>query len=279
MSPSRSTNQRIRGSGVRPRPVDPVARRSDRARDADGRRRRRGVCCGFNHGYSSSRPGGGLLEISLQRVEPFLPERLVVRDPVGGRAHGPGHEPAVVHAALAPPCEQARALEHPEVPRDRRRGHGERPRELADRCVRRLHQSRQDRPPRRVGERVEGGVGAAARIVNHMVNYIAARRRCRETSPARIGEALAGRYSNPNVLTRNTAICSRVFGVAGSSVAGRLTTAGDLARRGPRSRRRRSSRRHVGEESPSAPAERSRVQQGLQQEDRHLRACDGVAGQ
>ena len=74
----------------------------------------------------------------FQGVEPVLPERLVVGDPVGGGAHGSGHEAAVVHAPFATAGEQAGALEDAEVLRDRRQRHAERARELRNRSVGRL---------------------------------------------------------------------------------------------------------------------------------------------
>ena len=107
----------------------------------------------------------------------------------------------MVNAPVPAPREQAGILEYREVLRDGGQRHGEGPRELADRGVRRLRQAREDRPPRRIGEggerRVEGGG-----TVNHMVNYI--RERAAVKRPGRV-------YWSEKVLERNTAICPRVL--------------------------------------------------------------------
>src|SRR6185295_10603759 len=104
---------------------------------------------------------------------------------VGGGAHGPGNEAAVVHAALAPPGEQAGALEDAQMLRDRRQRHAKRLRELADGRVGRRGELREDRAPRRVGERLERRIERrATRIVNHMVNYYARARLCQALCPS-----------------------------------------------------------------------------------------------
>lgn len=83
----------------------------------------------------------------------------------------------MVHAAFAAAGEEPGALEHAQVFRDRRQGHMERLRELADGGLGRRGELREDRAPCRVRERLEGRVepGGGARIVNHMVNYYADR--------------------------------------------------------------------------------------------------------
>ena len=92
----------------------------------------------------------------------------MARDPLRGGIHWSGIEPAVVDPTLFAPGEEPRLFQNLQVLRDRGKRDVEGPGELGDAELTRC-ESRQDRAPRRVGERSEGPV-EGPRIVNHLVN-------------------------------------------------------------------------------------------------------------
>ena len=66
--------------------------------------------------------------------------------------------------------EQARALEHPQVARDRRRRHLERGGQISDGSLA-AGEALEDTAPDRIGQRREDGVEGAGSILNHRVKY------------------------------------------------------------------------------------------------------------
>ena len=92
-----------------------------------------------------------------QPVELALPEDPVLRDPVAGLAQRLRRQAAVMRAAFDTPRHQAGRFEHPQMLRDGRQRHLKRRRQLRHRCFA-FGQARQQRAPRAVGQRAEGGV-------------------------------------------------------------------------------------------------------------------------
>jgi len=109
-----------------------------------------------------------LIEIPLERVEPFLPEPAVALEPVGCLLERPRRERALDDPAFLPPREEPGALENSQVLHEPRQRHRRAARELADRRASR-REALDDRAARRVGERREDGVESGRRIVNHLV--------------------------------------------------------------------------------------------------------------
>jgi hypothetical protein len=109
-------------------------------------------------------------EVSLERVELLLPKLSAVLDPFDGIVHRPRPQPAAVNAPFLLAVKQARALEHAQVPRDRRRGHLKRSGQIADRSLT-VREALEDAPANRIGQRGEDGVEGAGSILNHRVKY------------------------------------------------------------------------------------------------------------
>ena len=90
----------------------------------------------------------------VQLVEPLVPERLVAGEPFGCVAKWLGLEVAQPGGRPAGPRDEAGALEHLEVPRDRRLRHRERGGEVPHGQVA-LGQASEDRPAGWIRERPE----------------------------------------------------------------------------------------------------------------------------
>src|SRR5438445_258104 len=101
-----------------------------------------------------------LLEIAVQPFEALLPVAPVVLDPVSDVLERIGLQPAGPPLRLAAALDQARALEHLEVPGDRGEADVERLGQLHHRGLARS-EARQDRAARGIGE---GGEGAAEAV-------------------------------------------------------------------------------------------------------------------
>ncbi len=93
----------------------------------------------------------------------------MARNPLRRGVHGSGIEPAVVDPTLFAPSEEPRFFQDLQVLRHRGERDVERLGELGDTVLAR-RQSRQDRAPRRIGERPEGPIERLG-IINHIVNY------------------------------------------------------------------------------------------------------------
>src|SRR4051794_942396 len=111
---------------------------------------------------------GSLTEPLLHRVEAVLPEGAVGLEPLGRVAQRRAAQARRPKLRAAPALDEAGALEHPQVLRDRLKGHRERRGELVDRRLA-LDEPREDRPPGRIGERGERG----AELVDGHIQAIA----------------------------------------------------------------------------------------------------------
>jgi hypothetical protein len=109
-----------------------------------------------------------LIEIALERVEPFFPEPPVALEPVGCLLERPRRERALDDPAFLPAREEPGALENSQVLHETRERHRRTARELADRRASRC-EALDDRAARRIGERREDGVEPGRQIVNHWV--------------------------------------------------------------------------------------------------------------
>jgi hypothetical protein len=96
-----------------------------------------------------------------QPVEALGPEASVVVEPTRGLLHGLRTQPADDSAPALPPRDQPRAGKHVEVLDHRRQRDRERLGEFAYRRAFLLAEPRQQRPPRRIGERREGAIERA----------------------------------------------------------------------------------------------------------------------
>ena len=98
----------------------------------------------------------------------MLPKAAVAGDPGIGFPHGTGDEAAAAHPAVALPHDEPGSLEDAQVLGNGGEGHLKRLGEGAHGGIPR-GESRQDRPPGRVGERGERRIEGGRRIVNHVV--------------------------------------------------------------------------------------------------------------
>jgi hypothetical protein len=96
-------------------------------------------------------------EVSLELVELRFPEDPVAIEPRDGAVEGGAHELASPHASVTPDPGEPGALEHAKVLRETGERHVEASGELADRVLT-TRQAHEDRAPRGIGERREGGV-------------------------------------------------------------------------------------------------------------------------
>lgn len=80
-------------------------------------------------------------------------------------------------APLLAALDEAGVLKHSQVPRDRRRAYAKRAGQLSHRRLR-VRQAFEDAASDRIGERREGGVQAAGKILNHTVNSLCFAQRC-----------------------------------------------------------------------------------------------------
>src|SRR5438445_445911 len=119
------------------------------------------------------------LEVGGQRVEPPPPEPPVAGDPGDGLLERRRLEAAAALASLSLAGDEPGALEDSQVPRDRRQGDLERPRELSHRGLTRGEPG-QDRPARRIGQGRESRIEGGGRMLNHAVNYMEAASGCQE---------------------------------------------------------------------------------------------------
>src|SRR5215831_12344612 len=111
------------------------------------------------------------LQCREQLVEPLValvPEPLVARQPGGYLAERLGLQVAEPGGGALGPRQQARPLQHLQVPGDRWLGHAERRGELRDRRVA-LGQPGQDRPPGRIRERPEHQADLVCLLHNHPI--------------------------------------------------------------------------------------------------------------
>ena len=102
-----------------------------------------------------------MLEVGGQLVEFMLPEGPIVRHPVEGVLHGTRREARMAHPTAPLHVGESGPGQHAHVLRHGRKRHGEALGELADAALTREEAS-EDRAPRRVGERREGGVEGIA---------------------------------------------------------------------------------------------------------------------
>src|SRR6478735_43723 len=94
-------------------------------------------------------------EIILQPIEPLLPEPAIFLEPVVDALQRIQLDPARPPLRLAAAGDQARVLQHLEMPGDRRSADVEWLRQFRDRGLAK-RQPRQDRPAGRVGQSLEG---------------------------------------------------------------------------------------------------------------------------
>src|SRR5215472_9692380 len=120
-------------------------------------------------------PTAAVVVLALQRreqlVEPLValvPEPLVAGQPGGHLAERVGLQVAEPRGRAPGPRQQARLLQHLQVPGDRRLGHAERRGELRDGRVA-LRQPGQDRPPGRVRQGPEDQADLVCVLHNHPV--------------------------------------------------------------------------------------------------------------
>src|SRR5205807_474232 len=131
----------------------------------------------------------------VQAVEALAPESPVRLEPVGGVLQRRRAQPRGTKLGRACPLDQAGALEHPEVLRDRLDADRKRLRQLVDRRLA-VGQPCEDRAARRIREGGEGGgelVGghySPARLNNWLVEYSGTRasRRRAASQPSGQGE-------------------------------------------------------------------------------------------
>jgi hypothetical protein len=109
-----------------------------------------------------------LIEIAPERIEPFVPERLVPGKPVSRFAHRGRSERAGDDPAGLPSGEEARVLQRSQVLHEARQRHLRSRGELGHATASRL-QCEEHSTPRRIGKRREREVEWVAAILNHMV--------------------------------------------------------------------------------------------------------------
>src|SRR5215210_2701374 len=114
-------------------------------------------------------------QVRVESVHPGLPGLLARLHPVDRLVERLGLEPARPPLRLPAADDQPRALEHLQVPRDRREAHRERLRELVDGRLA-LGEAREDRAARRVGEGGEReaevvGRHVTVRLINAAIKY------------------------------------------------------------------------------------------------------------
>ena len=113
-------------------------------------------------------------------IEFFGPEALVAVEPIVGLFHRFGAQPAGDRAAGFVADHQPGIRQHVEMLHDRRQRHRERLGEFADRNFVGFAQSREQGPPRRIGERGKSAIEGGGLIVNHLVKYSWARMRVKQ---------------------------------------------------------------------------------------------------
>ena len=102
-----------------------------------------------------------MLEVGGQQVEFMLPEGPIVRQPVEGVLHGTGREARMANPTAPLHVGESGPGQHADMLGDGWKRHGEALGEFADAALTREEAS-EDRAPRRVGERREGGVEGIA---------------------------------------------------------------------------------------------------------------------
>jgi hypothetical protein len=90
-------------------------------------------------------------------------------DPLGGRLERLGNQPQVMDAPLPAAGDEPGGLQDAQMPGYGGKRDGERVRDLTDGSVR-PGEPREDRAPRGIGKRREGGVEGGG-LINHNVNY------------------------------------------------------------------------------------------------------------
>src|ERR1051326_3429725 len=109
-----------------------------------------------------------LAEVVVEAVERLLPKLFVMLDPVGGLFERRRREVAAAPLRVAAAGDEAGALEHLQMLRDRWEAHVERRGDLRDRRLA-GREVRQDRPPGRIGERRER---IAELVVGHLTLWL-----------------------------------------------------------------------------------------------------------
>src|SRR5437867_985494 len=148
-------------------------------------------------------------QVFVQSGEAVLPQDAVSREPTERRAQRSGVDLASVHAAFGFDLQQARILEHVQMPRDGWQAHIVRLGEFADDCVT-AGQLFQNRPANRMGQRREDGVQVEGYrgSINHLVNRYAGWifndmvKRPFRTTPASPGLSRENRPSSSRALGR-----------------------------------------------------------------------------
>jgi len=112
----------------------------------------------------------GCGKVSFEGVELPLPKLSALLNPFDGIVHRPRAKPAAVDAPFFVTVEQARAFEHPQVARNRRRRHLKRSSQISDRSLA-MRQPLENPAADRIGQRGEDGVERAGSILNHRVKY------------------------------------------------------------------------------------------------------------
>jgi len=109
-----------------------------------------------------------VIEKSGERVEPLVPELVVVVEPHGRFLHRAGRQRAIDHPALLLAPDEPGFLENSQVLHESGQGHRKWLRKLGDGPAAEGEQF-DDLAARRVGERREDGVERLLRILNHKV--------------------------------------------------------------------------------------------------------------
>src|SRR5579864_3267673 len=107
------------------------------------------------------------VQILVQAVQTLLPDGTIAFHPVGYVFERLGLDPARAPLRLAPARDESGALQDLEVLGDGGQGHGEGLGQLGDRALP-LGQTREDRPPRGIGE---GGKGGAQAVRRHIIPF------------------------------------------------------------------------------------------------------------
>jgi hypothetical protein len=108
--------------------------------------------------------------VTLEAIEAQLPDRAVLLEPCGDAAQRRALDPGRAQLCGSSTRDQAGALEHLQVPRDRLHAERERLGELVDRDLALISEARQDRPARGIGKRREGQAELIGCHVIHLIS-------------------------------------------------------------------------------------------------------------
>jgi hypothetical protein len=115
---------------------------------------------------------GGTFQVFIEAIQAFTPETAMEIEPIYRLAQARRIEAAGAKCAVALLRNEARPLQHTQVPRDRRQRNVEGLCDLAD-IRRAARQTRKDRAPGRVGEGGKRGVeGSGVHLTNSLINKV-----------------------------------------------------------------------------------------------------------